>query len=98
MKHTIIIGMIFLFLLFSKTTTGQSGPDMTFTQMADTLLYPLNKAQITTGILYDRVFPFAGLHAFGALNGNADTTYYGHYRQAHSELYQAAYRCEIWKG
>lgn len=59
--------------------------------MADTLMYPLNKSGISTGILYDRVYPFAGLHSFNTLHGNPDTSSYDHFYQAYSEIYNAAY-------
>ena len=36
----------------------------TYTQIVDSALFPVSKTQITTGVLYDRVFPIAGLHAF----------------------------------
>ena len=54
-------------------------------------MYPLNKSGITTGILYDRVFPFAALFSFNTLYGNPDTSGYDHFYQAYSEIYNAAY-------
>ncbi|MGN6494643.1 MAG: T9SS type A sorting domain-containing protein [Agriterribacter sp.] len=61
--------------------------NITYTKMADSLLSPVSKTQITTGILYDRVAPFAGLHSFKS----TDTSFYLHFKQAYSELYHAAY-------
>lgn len=61
--------------------------NITYTKMADSLLFPVSKSQITTGILYDRVMPFAGLHAFKS----TDTASYLYFFQAYSELYSAAY-------
>lgn len=49
----------------TTSSTAASTPvttDFTYTKMVDSLMFPLNKSQITTGILYDRVYPFAGLH------------------------------------
>lgn len=59
----------------------------TYTQIVDSALFPVSKTQITTGVLYDRVFPIAGLHAFK----NTDTSFFWHFYQAYSELYNATY-------
>ncbi len=95
--------LILLCLLFSKITsfgqvtsasTSASTPvtsDFSYTQMVDSLMAPLNKTQITTGILYDRVFPFAYLQSFNRSYNNPDTSSYGHFYQAYSEIYNAAY-------
>ncbi|MFT3948485.1 MAG: T9SS type A sorting domain-containing protein [Agriterribacter sp.] len=81
-KHyLILLGLLMICsALFSQQT-------MTYTKMADSLLFPISKTQITTGILYDRVVPFASLHSFK----NTDTSFYSHFIQAYSELYAAAY-------
>ncbi|MGI8950720.1 MAG: T9SS type A sorting domain-containing protein [Chitinophagaceae bacterium] len=68
-----------------------STQQLSITQMVDTLISPLDKTGITSGILYDRVFPFAGLHGFNILHGNPDTSSYAHFYQAYSEIYNAAY-------
>ena len=47
----------------------------TYTQIVDSALFPVNKSQITTGVLYDRVFPIAGLHAFKS----TDTSFFWHF-------------------
>lgn len=64
---------------------GQTG--YTYTQLADSLLSPLNKTQATTGVLYDRVFPVAGLHVFNA----TDTSSFWHFFQAYGEMYDATF-------
>lgn len=46
--------------------------NITYTKMADSLLSPVSKTQITPGILYDRVAPFAALHSFK----NTDTSFF----------------------
>ncbi|MCO5239004.1 MAG: T9SS type A sorting domain-containing protein [Chitinophagaceae bacterium] len=80
-KPTILLASLLLsVMLFAQD-------NITYTKMADSLLFPVSKSQITTGILYDRVMPFAGLHAFN----NTDTSSYLHFFQAYSELYSAAY-------
>ena len=59
----------------------------TYTQIVDSALFPVNKTQITTGVLYDRVFPIAGLHAFKS----TDTSFFWHFYQAYNELFNATY-------
>lgn len=49
----------------------------------------LNKSNITTGIFYDRVYPFAGLSVFN--DNYADTSSRVHFLQGYNELYNAAY-------
>jgi hypothetical protein len=58
-----------------------------YTHTVDSLLTHLNKSLVTTGILYDRVFPFARLDEF-----KNDTTNFEHYKQAYHELYSAHYQ------
>jgi len=60
-----------------------------FTQTADSCLINLDKSNITTGIFYDRVYPFAGLSVFN--DNYADTSSYSHFIQGYSELFNAAY-------
>lgn len=60
----------------------------TYQQEADQVLLNLNKANVTTGILYDRVFPLANLHKFQGLSTD-DTTNTEHFHQAYYELYNA---------
>lgn len=57
----------------------------------DSLMTSLNKAQVPTGILYDRVFPVARLDVFG--QAAADTSRFAHFLQANQELYYASYAC-----
>lgn len=76
---------LILILLMSGKIFSQSY-DPSYREVVDSIMTPINKSQITTGILYDRVFPWASLHAF-----NADTSGYKHFLQASAELYQAAY-------
>lgn len=86
MKPKLILSII---LILGSLYRTLAQPDLSYTQMADTLLYLLDKSFISTGILYDRVYPFASLHDFN--NNRADTSNYLHFMQAHGELYQAAY-------
>lgn len=63
-----------------------------FQHKADSLLQRLDKTQVPTGILYDRVSSQAALHAFNRANGNADTSNVNHFLQAYYELHAADYR------
>ena len=56
----------------------------------DSLLAALNKTQVPTGILYDRVAPLSRLDAFGQTA--ADTSRFEHFLQANQELWYASYR------
>lgn len=58
----------------------------------DSLLTALNKTQVPTGILYDRVLPLARLDVFGQ-RPTADTSRFAHFLQANQELWYASYTC-----
>jgi hypothetical protein len=58
---------------------------------ADSLLLALDKSQIPTHILYDRVAPLARLDGFNLNYNNPDTSSVQHYLQAYYELHQADY-------
>ncbi len=58
-----------------------------YTKAADEALKNLDLSGVNSGILYDRVFPAAQLNTFTA----SDTSNYGHFIQAHAELYDASY-------
>ncbi|MEQ8927144.1 MAG: hypothetical protein RLO81_15090, partial [Fulvivirga sp.] len=55
----------------------------------DSLLNDLDNTKLQTGILYDRVSPFAHLEGF---NERGDTSSFEHFRQAWSELYRSSYQ------
>lgn len=61
----------------------------TFQGKADYCLQNVDKNQIPTQILYDRVFPLARLDAFN--QGTSDTSSYDHFMQSVSELYRSSY-------
>lgn len=60
-----------------------------YTETIDSLFANISKTEITTGILYDRVFPVSGLHVFNS--GVSDTSAAQHFKQAWHELFSAAY-------
>ncbi|MES2775946.1 MAG: hypothetical protein V4722_17350 [Bacteroidota bacterium] len=87
--HKIIFGLclnMVVFMNYNKYYGGQQSP---FTQISDSLLENVDKSRIKTGILYDRVFPFARLDKFGT--ETIDTTGFEHFRQSYSELYNSHY-------
>ncbi|MBF9224346.1 hypothetical protein [Hymenobacter ruricola] len=49
---------------------------------ADSLLQALDKSQIPTHVLYDRVFGLAALDVFNRVSGDPDTSSVHHYLQA----------------
>lgn len=63
-----------------------------FQHQADSLLQYLDKSQVPTGILYDRVATMASLDVFGQSYGDADTSGVNHFMQAYYELHVADYR------
>ncbi len=62
-----------------------------FQHRADSLLQNLDKSQIPTGILYDRVSGQASLHSFNLANGNPDTSSVNHFMQAYYEMHVGNY-------
>jgi Putative serine esterase (DUF676) len=59
-----------------------------YTQLVDSLISPLDKSRIPTGILYDRVLPMMDLHRFTQYS----TSSASHLFQSYFELYMAAYQ------
>jgi len=92
----LVAGML---LLFAKPSEAQimenSGSGKTYTQTVDSLFQHLNRDYITTGVLYDRVFPFAALDVFNqpweGIESTPDTSSFKHYLQAYSELRRASF-------
>jgi len=63
---------LLLFLIVFASLTVKAQTPKNFTQTADSCLFNLDKSGVTTGILYDRVFPFATLAIFN--QNYADTS------------------------
>ncbi len=86
--HKIAFGLclnMVVFMNYHKFSQQQSP----YTVISDSLMENVDKSRIKTGILYDRVFPFARLDKFN--NKTTDTTGFQHFRQAYSELYSSHY-------
>src|SRR5688572_11337462 len=79
--------LIILIIISASVLKAQRLPS--FTHEADSVFKNLNKGYITTGILYDRVYPYAMLHVFNS--SFFDTTNVHHFKQAYLELYNAKY-------
>ena len=62
----------------------------TFQGKSDYILQYIDKSKIPTQILYDRVFPMAGLDFFNQATN--DTSSYTHFIQSYSEIYYANYQ------
>ncbi len=60
----------------------------------DCIFSSLNKSQVPTQILYNRVNPIAGLHVFGQ-NGRRDTSSYNHLVQSEADLYNSSYATNL---
>jgi hypothetical protein len=70
----------------------QAQTEQTYTESFDSVFQYVSRTQATTGILYERVVPFANLLNFNSnLNASVDTSSYYHFAQAYSELYRAAF-------
>ena len=73
-------------------STAQTNPVFgTYTIDVDSLFLHMDKSGITTGILYDRVFPFANLPFFNVNTNQPDTIDFSFFIQGSSELRRAAY-------
>lgn len=54
----------YLIIICCSTAFSQTGPS--FTRLFDSLFANISMADATTGLLYDRVVPFANLPAFNS--------------------------------
>ncbi len=87
------IYLLTFLLVISTQLFGQAGqsfePEKSpYIQKMDSLFEDLDKSEIGTGILYDRVPSFANIEQFNKTN---DTANFHLFRQAWSELHRASY-------
>jgi hypothetical protein len=61
-------------------------PDTPYKETAYNILKNLDKSQVPTGILYEKVLPLANLYEYTG-NTDTDTTHTDHFLQAYAELY-----------
>ncbi len=86
----ILFSIIFLFIIVRGIS--QTNPQFsTFTRDIDSFLTHIDKSPISTGILYDRVYPFTNLPFFNITQSLPDTIDFPFYLQACSEIRRAAY-------
>ena len=85
-KLSLIFAMTFISLSLHAQT------EKTYTEMFDSVFSVVSRTQATTGILYERVFPFANLVNYNSIfNPTVDTSNFTHFIQSYSELYRAAF-------
>ena len=72
-------------LLCSLLAQAQTVDTSTYTKKMDWLFQHLSKTPVTTGILYDRVYPAAKLDLFNQ-GTRQDTSSHENHIQAHSEI------------
>jgi len=77
--------VFFCLLLISATINAQ---DNFYVQKTDSMFMYLDKTLITSGILYNRAYPFAELHSYSLA---VDTSEARWIEQAYFELYHSAY-------
>lgn len=93
MKKTILKLLFLVICTFSTTAHSQvtyTGLKKDYTQSMDSILTYVNKAPITTGILYDRVMSFSSLNMLKE-NSVITKSNYQNFIQGWSELYRSAY-------
>lgn len=83
-------------LLLCLTINSRAQSSLSFTQAMDSLLAPLDKNKITSGILYERVMPLANIDLFNNNFGDPFISEYSYYCQAYFELYNSAYNNTGW--
>ncbi|MDR2927183.1 MAG: hypothetical protein LBV41_03110, partial [Cytophagaceae bacterium] len=85
-KYTLLFAMAIMGL----SLHAQMG--QTYTEQFDSVFVNVSRTQAATGILYERVVPFANLTNFDSnVNALVDTSNYRHFIQSYSELYRAAF-------
>jgi len=83
----------FMLSMVCSSTTAQF---LTFTQTMDSLLAPLDKNRVTTGILYERVKPLANIDLFNITSSDPFISENSYFRQAYLELYNSTYNTSGW--
>ena len=83
-----------LLILFNFTISAQSS--LTFKQAMDSLLAPLDKTGVTTGILYERAKPLANIDLFNVPSADPYISDNSYFFQAYYELYNSAYNTNGW--
>lgn len=85
------ICLILLFFLSVNAFSQTVWDTLPWKSYADYRLTPLNKSYVTTGVLYDRVFPIAHMDEHTGLLSSEDTTSSDHFKQGFYEMYNSTY-------
>ena len=80
----------FLFIIITVSTSFVYA-QQTYTEAFDSVFMHISRADANTGILYERVFPFAELMRFNSTITSVDTSNLEHFIQSYNELYIAAF-------
>jgi hypothetical protein len=94
LRHFLVLFSL-VFVVFS-TNAQVFWDTLPYKAYSDYKLQNLDKTIITSGILYDRVFPVADIERFKQQDQFTDTTGPRHWVQAYYELYNAAYNNAGW--
>ncbi len=88
MKKTTIVWIFFLGIVNLYAQEIQ-----TYTESFDSIFRNISRSDATTGILYDRVIPFANLKNFNSNSSQSvDTGSMKHFMQSYLELYDATFQ------
>jgi len=83
---------IFLAVLIINSCILQAQFKSGYTSEFDSIFSNISHTEATTGILYERVVPFAELYNFNSnISNNIDTSNVKHFLQAYFELYNATF-------
>ncbi|MBA2498631.1 MAG: hypothetical protein H0V30_02790, partial [Chitinophagaceae bacterium] len=94
LRHFFALSFISFFAFSTKAQT--TWDTLPYKAYSDYKLQNLDKTIITSGILYDRVFPVADIERFKQQDQFTDTTGPRHWVQAYYEIYNAAYNNTGW--
>jgi hypothetical protein len=81
--------LFYLIVTMSVTISVKAQQD--YTAMFDSVFQYVSRNSATTGVLYERVLPFAGLSRFGVNVNSTDTINSDVFLQGYSEMYNAAF-------
>lgn len=96
MRKFMILKKVLLLFLLLQVYNSIYSQSLSFTQAIDSILAPLDKSRITTGILYERVKPMANIDLFNIASSNPFISENSYFRQAYFELYNATYNTSGW--
>jgi hypothetical protein len=91
MKNTLTKTICLITLLFVSSFAAFSQTvwdTLPWKSYADYRLQPLNKTYITTGVLYDRVFPIAHMDEHTGLTSTEDTSSSDHFKQGYYKMFR----------